>query len=153
MTVPVRQTDQGATQPARWDPVGELERFHRQLTSFLESWRPLTDEATGAGFTPLADVEELDDAYVVELELAGVKRDDVDIEIGGRRLTVRGERKEKERVGMLRKRERTVGRFHHEVVLPGDVDEAAVEAHLDDGVLTVRLPKPEHARPRRIEIR
>lgn len=64
-----------------------------------------------------------------------------------------GERKEKERVGILRRRERTVGRFHHAVTLLGDVDEDGVEAHLDEGVLNLRLPKPESERPRRIEIR
>jgi HSP20 family protein len=82
-----------------------------------------------------------------------VKREDIDIEIAGRRVSVRGERKEKERVGILRRRERTIGRFFYEVTLPGNIDEDGVEAHLNEGVLTVRLPKPEHERPRRIEIR
>src|SRR5690606_26044133 len=102
--------------------------------------------------TPLADVEETDDAYVVELDLPGVKRGDVDVEVDGRRLSVRGERKERERAGILRRRERTVGRFAYEVTLPGDVDADGVEARLDDGVLSVRLPKPEHDRRRRIPI-
>nr|MDP9006611.1 Hsp20/alpha crystallin family protein [Actinomycetota bacterium] len=70
----------------------------------------------------------------------------------GRRVAVRGERKEKERVGILRRRDRTIGRFSYEVTLPGDVQEDGVEAHLDEGVLTLRLPKPERERPRRIEI-
>lgn len=157
MALPVRRTTEHhvETRPERtgWDPFGDLERVHRQLASFLDEWRPVVGGLGGNGFTPLADVEELDDAFVVEVELPGVKREDIDIEISGRRLTVSGERKEKERVGMLRRRERTVGRFHHEVVVPDDVDEAGVEAHLDEGVLTVRLPKPEHARARKIAIR
>ena len=155
MALPVRRSSSDRDDPgevARWDPFGELERLNRQLASYLDSWRSLPGLLGGA-FTPLADVEETDDAYVVEIELPGVKRDDVDIEVAGRRVTVHGERKEKERVGILRKRERTVGRFHYEVNLPGDVDEDGVEAHLDEGVLTVRLPKPERERPRRIEIR
>lgn len=80
-------------------------------------------------------------------------RDDLDIEVAGRRLTVTGERKERERVGILRRRERVVGRFRYEVVLPGEVEEDGVEAHLDEGVLTLRLPKPASQRPRRIAIR
>lgn len=159
MALPIRrgqdQDNGGAAsdrgEVARWDPFAELDRLNRQLTGYLDSWRRLP-EVLGEGFTPLADVEETADAYVVEVELPGVARDDVDIEIAGRRLSVRGERKEKERIGILRKRERTVGRFAHEVTLPGDVDEDGVEAHLDDGVLTVRLPKPERERPRRITI-
>ena len=85
--------------------------------------------------------------------MAGVKKDDLDIEIAGRRLSVSGERRERERVGILRRRERVVGRFHYEVVLPGEVEEEGVEAHLDEGVLTVIIPKPASERPRRIEVR
>jgi HSP20 family protein len=146
-----RDNDRDRGTLTRFDPFAELERLNRQLTSYLDSWDRLPG-LLGDAFTPVADVEETDDAYVVEIELAGVKRDDVDIEVAGRRVTVRGERKERERVGILRRRERTVGRFHYEVVLPGDVDDEGVEAHLDEGVLTVRLPKPAHDRPRRIEI-
>jgi HSP20 family protein len=88
----------------------------------------------------------------VEIELAGVKKDDVNIELAGRRLVVAGERKERERVGILRKRTRTVGRFHYEVVLPAELDEDGVTAELDEGVLTVRVPKAASERPRRIAV-
>ncbi len=57
-------------------------------------------------------MEETDDAYLVEVELPGVKRDDISIEVAGRRLTVSRERKERQRTGILRRRTRTVGRFH-----------------------------------------
>ncbi len=154
MALPVRRSN-GSSQPAetevsRWDPFGELGRLTRQLSSYLDSWPlPSLDSA----FTPLADLEETDDSYVVEIELPGVKKDDLDIEIAGRRVTVTGERKEKERVGILRRRERVVGRFRYEVTLPGEVEEDGVAAHLDEGVLAIRVPKPATARPRRIEIR
>jgi HSP20 family protein len=107
----------------------------------------------GEGFTPLADVEESDDAYLVEVELPGVKGDDIDVEVAGRRLTVSGERKERERVGILRRQTRTVGRFHYEVVLPGDVAEDEVEAGLNEGVLTIRVPKVAADRPKRIPVK
>lgn len=151
MAVPVRRSN-GNVEESRWDPLGGLDRLNSQLSSYLDSWRQLPG-LIGGGFTPLADLEETDDAYEVEIELAGVKKEDLDIEIAGRRLTVSGERKEKERVGILRRRERTVGRFRYEVTLPGDVEEEGVVAHLDEGVLTVRVPKPVSERPRRIEIR
>lgn len=152
MTLPVRHTSRDHGEVARSDPFGELDRLNRQLAGYLDSWRSLPGLLEGV-FTPLADVEETDSDYTVEIELPGTKREDIDIEVAGRRVSVRGERKEKERVGILRKRERTVGRFHYEVTLPGDVEEDGVEAHLDEGVLTVRLPKPAADRPRRIEIR
>jgi len=149
MAVPVRRK---SNETARWDPLDEMQQISSQLTRLLDGSGDLAG-LLGEGFIPLADVEETDDAYVVELELPGVKKDDIEISLSGRRLVVSGERKEKERVGILRRRERTVGRFACEVTVPGDVDEDAVEAHLDGGVLTVRLPKPERDRLRRIEIR
>ena len=74
------------------------------------------------GFTPLADIEETEDVYVLEAELAGVKKRDIDVSVSGRRAAITGERKEKERVGVLRRRTRSVGRFRLEVMLPGDID-------------------------------
>lgn len=155
MTLPVRRNPGEAAraqqaETSRWDPFADLNRLNQQLQGYLERWNDLPS-LTG-GFTPLADVEETDDAYVVEIELPGVKRDDVSLEVTGGRLSVSGERKERERVGILRRRSRTVGQFHYEVVLPGEVDEDAVSASMDEGVLTVRVPKPASERPRRIPI-
>ena len=147
MALPVRRDEAEVT---RWDPFSELSRLNQQLQRYVERWSDLPS-LTG-GFTPLADVEETDDAYLVEIELPGVKRDDVSVEVTGRRLTVSGERKERERAGILRRRTRTVGRFHYEVVLPGDVEDEGVSASMDEGVLTVRVPKPASERPRRIPI-
>ena len=151
MALPVRRTNRDNGETARRDPLAELEQLSQQLSSYLDSWRALPS-LLGDAFTPLADVEETDDAYTVEIELPGVKREDVEIEVAGRRLSVRGERKERERAGILRRRERVVGRFHYEVTLPGPLDEEGVEARLDEGVLTVRAPKPESERPRRIKV-
>lgn len=138
-------------------PLSELDRFQHQIQdSFnrlgaqFDQWR--SSLGFDGAFTPAADVEETDEAFLVEIELAGVKRGDIDVTTSGRRLTVEGERKAKERVGTLRRRTRVVGRFRYEVVLPGDFDAEAVSAGLDDGVLTVRLPKLEAERPRHVPI-
>ena len=152
MALPVRRSNGDAAEASRPQPLAQLDWLNRRLGDYLDPWRQLPG-LIGEVFTPLADVEETSDAYTVEIELAGVKKDDLDIEIAGRRLSVSGERKERERVGILRRRERVVGRFHYEVVLPGEVEEDGIEAHLDDGVLTVRVPKPASERPRRIEVR
>ncbi len=148
MALPIRR---GQGDAARWDPMTEINRLSEQMQDYLGRLSPAS--VLGEGFTPLADVEETDDGYVVEIELAGVKGDDVSVEVAARRLTVSGERKERERVGILRRQTRTVGRFHYEVVLPGEVDEEGTEASLDEGVLTVRVPKAEAERPRRIPVK
>ncbi|MFP4514279.1 MAG: Hsp20/alpha crystallin family protein [Acidimicrobiales bacterium] len=143
MNLPISHRNDGRS--GRWNPWGELDRVQRELAGLLDAqWND--------GFTPLADVEEAPDAYLIEIELPGVSRDQVEIEVSDRHLSVRGERKEKERVGFLRRRERIVGRFSYDLTLPEDLDQDGVEASLTDGVLTVRLPKIQGSTPRRIEI-
>jgi HSP20 family protein len=145
MTLPVRSRPRAVT---GCDPFRELEEltdrvnhlWETGLAGDLQSW------------APLADVEEDDDAYLVEIDLPGVKRDDIDIQLSDRQLTVSGEIKERERTGILRRRTRRVGQFQYAVTLPADVDADKVNARLDDGVLTVRVPKAEQAKPRRIEV-
>ena len=78
--------------------------------------------------------------------LPGVRKGDIDVELAGRRLTVRAERKETERKGILRKTTRTTGKFLFDTLLPGEVDQEGIDASLAEGVLTIRLPKPEAER-------
>jgi len=152
MALPVRRQSTPTTMPGRWDPLAAMERLSSELGRFFAEWDDLPSVFDGE-FVPLADVEETDDAYIVEVEVPGVKKDDIDISLVGRRLVISGERKEKERVGILRRRTRSTGRFRYEVLLPGDVDEKGVNASFDDGVLTVRVQKASSERPRRIEVK
>lgn len=144
--LPVRRTNDAALVR---DPVDEFEGLARDMLTWANTWRlPSLD-----GFqTALGDLEETDDAFILDIDLPGVSKKDVDLELEGRRLIVTAERKERERTGILRRRTRTVGTYRHEVVLPADVDEDAIDATLADGVLTVRLPKHETARRRRITV-
>ncbi|HZQ29394.1 MAG TPA: Hsp20/alpha crystallin family protein [Acidimicrobiales bacterium] len=150
MTLPANQGQQRRpAEVARWDPFDELQQ---QLAQVFQDW-PQMRGPIGSDFMPVADVEETDDAFVVDIELPGVKKNDIDLEVMGRRLIVTGERTEKERKGILRHQTRAVGRFRFEVVLPADVDDTGVEASLEHGVLEVRIPKASADKPKRIEIR
>ena len=157
MATPVR-TDKNngptdrSTEPRTWDPLAEARTVLSQLSRFPDSWSDLLAPVRDS-FIPLADVEETDDAYVIEVELPGIDRRDVDISIAGRRLTITGERKEKERVGIVRRRTRSVGRFEYDIQLPGDVDEEDSTASMADGVLTIRIPKATTERARRIAVK
>jgi HSP20 family protein len=126
------------------------DRMRRLLDESLGGFPPVVAEL--AAWTPPVNIEETDDAYIVEAELPGVDRKDVDIEIDRNELSITGEIKEKERQGILRKRTRRVGRFEYRVQLPNVVDADSVDAKLDDGVLRVRVPKTERAQRKRVEI-
>jgi HSP20 family protein len=83
----------------------------------------------------------------------GVNREDVNIEVSGNELTISGESKERTREGIIRRRTRRVGQFEFRVVLPIEVNPEGVDAKLNDGVLTVRIPKAAGAKSRRIEVK
>jgi HSP20 family protein len=140
-----------STEMTRWDPFMEIERMHTELSRFLQG---ITDapSAAAAGFVPLADLEETDDEYLIEIELPGVKRQDIDVAISDRRVRVTGVRKEKERTGILRRRTRAVGEFAFEIMLPGEVDSERADAHLEDGVLFIHVPKTSREHAHRIEV-
>lgn len=132
----------------------EFERLRRSLLADVEPWPSLfTDlSALVRDVVPTADVEERDDSYLVDIDLPGVKRDDIDIEVDHGHLVVTAERTRRERVGLLRHRTRTTGRFRLALTLPSMGDEEHVTATFDDGVLTLVVPKAEAARRRRIPI-
>jgi HSP20 family protein len=153
MTLPVLPPH---TQPAdrpSFGPLRELaqlqQRMNQLFTAVLDG-EPFGDP-TGA-WTPLADLTETDDAYLVEIELPGVDREDLTVEIAGAELRVSGQIVEKEKIGWLRHRTRRLGQFAYHTLLPGEVDTEHISANLADGVLTVRVPKTEAAKPRKITV-
>ncbi len=141
----------------RWEPFRELDQVTDRMRQMLEQTfggiglsSPLVERE---GWLPFVDLEETDDAYVVEAELPGVKRENVSIEFVGNELNITGEIKERNRKGTVRRRSRRTGRFDYRVSLPGNVDADKIEANLAEGVLTVRVPKSERAQRRRIEVK
>jgi HSP20 family protein len=153
-TLPERRS---STAPDRWEPLSELEQMTQRMRRMLDQtfgggW-PSPMLADAAGWSPLVDIEEQDDAYVLEAELPGVKRDDVNIEVVGNELAITGEIKERERKGPMRRRTRRSGRFEYRVRLPEQVDAAKIDASLEKGVLTLRVPKSERAQRQKIEIK
>jgi HSP20 family protein len=141
----------------RWSPLSELDQLAEGMRRMLEQtfggaeWSSVLSDART--WAPPVDIEETDEGYVIEAELPGVKREDVNIELIGDELTVTGEIKERERKGVVRRRTRRVGQFELRVVLPDRVEGEKIEASLDAGVLTVRAPKAERASRRKIEVK
>jgi HSP20 family protein len=137
----------------RAQPLSDFERLRRMLDQTFGSFGLPALATESVGWAPPVDIEEQDDAYVIEAEVPGVKKDDVNIELISNELMVTGEIKEREREGILRKRTRRIGRFEYRVRLPEQVDPDSVEAKLKDGVLSVRVPKHEQAERRRIQVK
>jgi HSP20 family protein len=154
MALPVRRTSSVSPRPLqRSEPFRELEQLQEHMDRLMQGvWSPAGD-GNGGAWIPVTDIEETDDAWVIEAELPGVNRKDVNVEMRDSELIISGEIKEKERKGVLRRQTRKTGEFEYRVTLPGDSDAEHIEANLHDGVLTVRVPKTEQAKPRRIEVK
>lgn len=119
--------------------------------------RFITSEGAPAAFVPPADVIATEEGVTVCMDVPGLTRDDLDIELENDTLTVRGERRvpqllqDSERA--WRHVERRFGRFQRTMRVPGGLNPDAVEASLANGVLMLRVPRPASPRPHRVEIR
>ncbi|MET0283386.1 MAG: Hsp20/alpha crystallin family protein [Polyangiales bacterium] len=133
-----------------WDPFADLSRFQREFEKSFSQGR-----ARPASFAPSVDVQEEEDALVLRADLPGVKREDIDIQVDGNVLTLKGERKletasEQRRYHRV---ERSHGSFVRQWQLPTNVEASKVDASFENGVLTLKLPKKEEQKARKIEIR
>ena len=113
------------------------------------------NEGDQAVWAPRADMAETEDAFVIALDVHGVSGDDLQLTLEEDTLKVSGERQfNRERhEGHLHRIERSYGRFFRAFRFGSPIDPEGVEAHFDDGELTIRVPKAEASRPRRIEVR
>ncbi|HYN06087.1 MAG TPA: Hsp20/alpha crystallin family protein [Vicinamibacterales bacterium] len=143
----------------RWDPFRELEDVSTRLGRFFNQpqlRRPVDDDGVFfADWAPAVDVQETDKEYIVKADLPEVRKEDVKVAIEDGVLTLEGERKqEKEEKGKKFHRvERVYGKFVRRLALPMEVDAQKVAAEFKDGVLNVRMPKAENAKPRAIDVK
>jgi HSP20 family protein len=136
-----------STDVSRWNPWPELFDWNPRLTQLLDAIRHNGDHAPGG------QLEETDEAFILELDLPGVAKDDITIDVTGPRVSVHGSRSEKKTDATLRHSTRTTGSFSYELRLPTPVDDGAVTASLDSGVLTVTMPKASGAKTTRVTIK
>ena len=151
MAVSTRRPATTSPQMERWNPLRDLEELYATTGQVMENILS-NAPVSGALWAPPVDIEVTDDAWVVEADLPGAEQDGIDVEVRDSELTITGEIKERERKGILRRKTRRVGHFEFRVALPGGADPNQVDANVQDGVLTVRIPKPEQSRPQRIEV-
>jgi HSP20 family protein len=145
MTLPVKSS----AGRARRRPFREFENLYEEIDRLALSFGGLT--ADGA-WSPAADIVETDSAYDIEIELPGVRREDVDVNLNGNELVVTGEVKERKREGLFRHRTRRVGEFELRLTLPGSLRESDIEASLAYGVLKLYVPKAETTKSSKITV-
>ncbi|OSP33703.1 MULTISPECIES: Hsp20/alpha crystallin family protein [unclassified Streptomyces] len=150
MTHPVRHGRGGLSAT-----LHELDDLRARMDQLMHAVFPIggyPESGTGEPWAPLADIVDTEDAYLVELELPGVDKDQITVEVAEGELDIHGEIKEKEHTGVVRRHARRMGRFDYRTTLPPNSDTEHVSADLTSGVLTVRVPKTETGRGHRIEI-
>lgn len=101
---------------------------------------------------PAVDLEETDDAWIFEVALPGAKRENIQVEVSESELLITGTIEERERVGVVRHRARRSGSFEYRTTLPAGVDVGKVDARFDNGLLTIRVPRPQRSKAHRIPI-
>ena len=139
----------------RWEPLRELSSLQTEMNRlFNAAFDAPAGGNGGRRWTPPMDLLETESHFVLRADLPGMTESDVAIELEDNVLTVSGERKtehEDKREGFYRV-ERSFGRFSRSLTLPKGIDPEAVTARFENGVLEVRVPKPEERKPRKIAI-
>jgi HSP20 family protein len=143
---------------AHGHPMADLMRLREAMQHLSQpSMGPGNGEESAWGqatWLPPVDIYETEDAFVLEAELPGFSTEDLDIELVENRLTLRGERKAPSDVQeeQYRRHERAYGRFERSFLLPTVIERDHVTAEMHHGILTLRLPKSDLAKPKRIPI-
>jgi len=139
----------------RFEPFAGFGNFRSVLNDlFDENHGRSTRQPSVSKWYPAVDVLESKDSYLIHAELPGMKREDIKVEVKDGALVLSGERKsEKPAEGVeYRHTERVAAKFCRSFTLPETVKQDGIEASYKDGVLEIRVPKVEKARPRQIEI-
>jgi HSP20 family protein len=126
--------------------------FNEMDRLFSQFNRPTEGNESLMSFAPACDIEELDDHFLISVDVPGMKREDLKIEVVDNRLVISGERRDEREWKEGRRNERFYGKFERSFQLPTGVDFSKIEANYENGVLELAVPKAESAKPRTIQI-
>ncbi len=145
--------------PEQMNPWRELVSLQKQMDRLFTDFSRVEsndDYEKDVDFVPACDFEETENAYLISLDVPGIRKDELQVELSGNTLTIAGEQSEekKEGKGAQRSYERYHGRFERSFTLPQVAESEKVEADYKDGVLRIALPKSEamKMKTRRIQI-
>lgn len=135
----------------RWDPLQDLFQVGNELSRLIG-----TAESSVRGvWSPAVDILEGPEHFQIVVELPGMKSEDVNITVENDVLTLTGERQisEPSEQDSFRRVERQYGPFGRRIAIPPRCDSSKIEAGMDNGLLTITVPKVEQAKPHRIEVK
>jgi HSP20 family protein len=137
----------------RWQPWNELATLQTEMSRLMNGLLEGNGRAAQS-WVPAVDVWETENELVYAFDLPGIPEDKIAVEVEDGALTVTGEREKTAETSGDRfyRFERRHGTFSRTIGLPQGVDEDAIKADYDHGVLEIHVPKPEQQKPRRIEI-
>ncbi|HSE80860.1 MAG TPA: Hsp20/alpha crystallin family protein [Gaiellaceae bacterium] len=139
----------------RWEPFRELAALQNEMGRWMGQLPGLTPgNGQSSNWLPSVDVWETEDELVLSFDLPGIAEDDIAVELEDNVLTVSGERQRTSEHSSERfyRFERRYGTFSRSVTLPPGIKEDSIKADYKDGVLEVRIPKPEEQKPKRIKV-
>lgn len=140
-----------------WTTGREMSTFRRDMEDLMSRFfrSPFLPSGTEGEWVPSINVHESDGEIQVDAELPGMSAEDIDLNVSGDLLTLRGEKKEEheEKEGTYTYREMRSGSFQRSIRLPSEVHGDKADAQFKNGVLTVHLPKAEEAKSKKIEIK
>jgi HSP20 family protein len=142
----------------RWNPIREMSAMQRLMDRMFEDWRPLVDENGGvtAARALALDVDEDETTYTITTEMPGVQVDHIQVRQEGDYLLIEGEIPEQESERKDKRtliKERHYGRYSRRLRLPQNVNFEKADAHYENGVLTLTLPKAEVPQPKLITVK
>ena len=141
----------------RWRPFEDLLRWNERVNRLMGSDFFEDEDLEKVSMTawkPTTDIYETKDEYVFKVELPGIKKEEIQIEVKDDTLTIKGEKKEEKEVKKedYHRIERCCGNFTRVFNLPQHVDEKKISASMKEGVLEVRVPKAEKSKTKAIPI-
>ncbi|NGP76578.1 Hsp20/alpha crystallin family protein [Balneolaceae bacterium YR4-1] len=144
----------------KYSDMSPLEAIKRDMDLIFDDISPFSRIRRGNGgfgmelWAPDTDMSETENAYILTMDLPGLKKDDVDVSFTDNRLTISGERSRetKEEDKDFIRKERYLGKFSRAFTMPADVVEDKIKATFKNGVLTVDIPKAEVKKPKKVSI-
>jgi HSP20 family protein len=142
----------------RWSPLQEIDSLQRSINRLFDdtySTREQQGKGTEAVWAPTVNTLEDKDAFLLSCDLPGMDQKDVKLSLDNQTLTVSGTRKleHEDKRENYHRIESVFGAFSRSFTLPAVVDTEKVEAHMENGVLKIRLPKREESKPKQISIK